>query len=147
MRLIGDNVPGVVIIVVACGEPVDIIMDTVNAACRVDYPSTKLRVILADDGNSHVLRDQVNQLSYQFPHLCYSSRDKPAHGHGYKAGNINATLRQFVATLGFAYEWICVLDSDMMPEPQILRALLPHGIQDPKIGMVTTGQVRHDCHI
>lgn len=144
MRLVGDNVPGVVIVVVACGEPLDIIMDTVIAACRVDYPSARLRVILADDGNSHLLRDQVNQLTSLFPHLHYTSRDKPAYGHGYKAGNINATLRQFVPTLGFAYEWICVLDSDMMPEPQILRALLPHGIQDPQIGMVTTGQVSHN---
>lgn len=141
LRLLGDNVPGAVIIIVACGEPVDIIMDTVNAACRVDYPTDKLLVLLADDGNSRVLHEQVKALSKHFPNLHYTSRDKPAKGHGYKAGNINTALQQYVTKIGFAYEWFCVLDADMIPEPHILRTLLPHGIRDPSIGMVTTGQV------
>lgn len=136
----GKDVPGVVMVIVTCGEPLDIIMDTVKAALHVDYPPDKLRIIIADDGNEASLKDKVHLLQVNHAHLHYTSRSG---GKGYKAGNLNNCLRSFVPTLSFEYDWICVLDADMMPEPEILRTLLPHGIGHKGVGMVTTGQVSH----
>jgi cellulose synthase/poly-beta-1,6-N-acetylglucosamine synthase-like glycosyltransferase len=140
LYLEGKDVPPVVMVIVTCGEPLDIIMDTVRAALHVDYPHDKLRIVIADDGNAASLKDQVLLLQANHPHLHYTSRSG---GKGYKAGNLNNCLRAFVPTLNFEYNWICVLDADMMPEPQILRALLPHATACKGVGMVTTGQVSH----
>ncbi|KAL2424710.1 hypothetical protein ABEF91_001591 [Exophiala dermatitidis] len=141
-RILGDNVPGVDLIVVACGEPVDIVLDTVNAACHVDWPVDKLRVILADDGDDKSLRAEVKALCKKHPNLHYFARYKPdgVH-HGYKAGNLNATLKWVQNKLpGGRHEFMAVLDADMIPEPCILRALVPHALKSPNIGMVTTAQ-------
>lgn len=141
LRLRGTDVPPVVIVIVTCGEPLDIIVDTVRAALDVEYPVNRLRIIVADDGNDVNLRDQVSSFQQAGnAHLSYTSRSG---GKGYKAGNLNECLRKFVPALDFAYDWICVLDADMMPEPGILRALLPHAVRRNEVGMVTTGQASH----
>ncbi|KAK5045978.1 hypothetical protein LTR84_008764 [Exophiala bonariae] len=138
LRLRGNHVPPVVMIIVTCGEPLDIILDTIKAALDVDYPKDKLRLIVADDGNDVNLRNHVSQLQHSGnTHLSYTYR---VVGKGYKAGNLNECLKKFVPALNFKFEWICVLDADMMPEPHILRALIPHTVNRDEVGMVTTGQ-------
>ena len=134
----GSVVPAVVMIIVTCGEPEDIIMDTVKAAVYVDYPHDKLRIVVADDGNSPSLRRDVTDLQASYPFLHYTSRSG---GQGYKAGNLNTCLSSFVPSIGFNFDWICVLDADMIPAFGILRSLLPHGVEKDEIGMVVTGQV------
>lgn len=139
LRLRGNDVPRVVMIVVTCGEPQEVIADTIQAALNVDYPKDKLRLIVADDGNVISLRDHVSKLQQSGnTHLSYTSRSG---GKGYKAGNLNQCLREFLPALDFECEWICVLDADMMPEEHILRALLPHADGRNEVGMITTGQV------
>ena len=39
LRLTGENVPSVDIIVTCCNEELDIILDTVRAAVELDYPN------------------------------------------------------------------------------------------------------------
>lgn len=142
LRILGDNVPGVEVIIVACGEPKDIVLDTVKAACQIDWPVDKFRVILADDGEDDDLKAQVHGLANQHTNLYYFARYKPEGiHHGYKAGNLNSTLRYFGIVQGGLHEFIAVLDADMIPEPGILRALVPHALKDRKVGMVTTAQV------
>ena len=142
LRLLGDKVPTVDLLIVACGEPIEVIMDTVRAACFIDYPAKKFRIIVADDGNNAVLRAEVNELRGSHGNLYYHARIKPlgVH-HGFKAGNINKTM-EFVARLAGGHgDFMAVLDADMIPEPEILRALLPHAIKDNKVGMVVCAQV------
>lgn len=139
----GTNVPGVDAFVVCCGEPNDVVMDTVKAACKIDWPSSKLRVVVADDGKSSSLRQEVERLAAKHPNLFYHSRTKYVHKHhGNKAGNLNTTLLEFVEKTdqGFS-EFIAIFDADMMPSPEILRKLVPHAVQDPKLAMVTCAQV------
>ncbi|EXJ89015.1 hypothetical protein A1O3_02079 [Capronia epimyces CBS 606.96] len=140
-RILGDFVPGVDLIIVACGEPNDIVLDTVKAACQVDWPVAKLRIVLADDGDDEELREDVKDLRKQHPNLHYFARYKP-HGvhHGYKAGNLNATLAYIDTLPGGQHEFMAVLDADMIPESCILRALVPHALQADNVGMVTTAQ-------
>ncbi|EXJ95015.1 hypothetical protein A1O1_00133 [Capronia coronata CBS 617.96] len=140
-RILGDYVPGVDLIVVACGEPNDIVLDTVKAACQVDWPVDDLRIILADDGNDAELKEEVNKLRKQHANLHYFARYKQegVH-HGYKAGNLNATLAHTKTLRGGQYEFVAVLDADMIPEPGILRALVPHALKADNVGMVTTAQ-------
>ena len=141
----GDNVPGVDAFVVCCGEPDDVVMDTVRAACKIDWPAARLRVIVADDGKSSSLREKVEELQAKITNLYYHSRTKYAHKHhGNKAGNLNTTLVEFIANTkqGFS-EIIMVIDADMIPSPEILRTLVPHAVQDPNLAMVTCAQVWH----
>ena len=42
--------------------PADAMLDTVKAACNIDWPVTRLRVIVADDGRSARLQDKAEQL-------------------------------------------------------------------------------------
>lgn len=140
----GNDVPTVDIFVVCCKEPDEVIMDTVKAACQIDWPASRFRVILADDGKSAGLRQDVAQLRAKHPNLHYYSRPKRAGGvpSGNKAGNLNDTLRQYVEkTAERAGEYLAVFDADMMPQPEILRKLVPHAVKDRKMAMVTAAQV------
>jgi cellulose synthase/poly-beta-1,6-N-acetylglucosamine synthase-like glycosyltransferase len=139
----GDRVPGVDVFVTCCGEPDDVVLDTVKAALNIDWPSNKMRVIVADDGKSAGLKENVLELKEVHSNLHYYSRTKPATGHhGYKAGNLNATLVDYVEHLPTGMnEYIAVFDADMMPEPHILRSLMPYAVRDKRVGMVTAAQV------
>jgi cellulose synthase/poly-beta-1,6-N-acetylglucosamine synthase-like glycosyltransferase len=78
--------------------------------------------------------------------MFYSHREIPdGYHHGHKAGNVNQTIKYFLADLpGGPADFIMVLDCDMIPAPGILRALMPHFFQgdNMRIGMVTCPQVR-----
>ncbi|ETI27867.1 hypothetical protein G647_00316 [Cladophialophora carrionii CBS 160.54] len=146
LRLLGNNVPSVDVFVVCCGEPDDVVLDTVKAACKIDWPTSKFRVIVADDGNSLNLRNKIQQMQGTYTNLHYYSRVKPAVGHhGYKAGNLNATLLDYVEKTPAGYsEYCAIFDADMMPEPNILRVLVPHAIKDPNLAMVTAAQFHYN---
>ncbi|KAJ9608106.1 hypothetical protein H2200_007094 [Cladophialophora chaetospira] len=146
VTIIGDNVPSVDVFIVCCGEPDDVVIDTVKAACHIDWPASKLRVIVADDEPSPTLRQEVGKLQASHPNLHYYSRVKPVEGsHGYKAGNLNGTLVQFIEKTKQGYsEYIAVLDADMMPEPNILRILVPHAVEDDRMAMVTAAQFHYN---
>ncbi|EXJ72979.1 uncharacterized protein A1O5_04128 [Cladophialophora psammophila CBS 110553] len=146
LRILGTNVPGVDVFVVCCGEPDDVVLDTVKAVCKLDWPEDKFRVIVADDGNMESLRLEVEKLQQRHHNLHYHAREKPTdRHHGYKAGNLNQTMREFVVDLpGGQNEFLAVFDADMMPEPQLLRALIPHALGDEKIGMVTAAQYHYN---
>ncbi|KIY00286.1 uncharacterized protein Z520_03971 [Fonsecaea multimorphosa CBS 102226] len=142
LRILGTNVPGIDVFVTCCGEPDDVVLDTVKAVCKLDWPEDKFRVVVADDGNMESLRLQIEKLQERYPNLYYHARKKPTgKNHGYKAGNLNQTMREFVIDLpGGQNDFLAVFDADMMPEPQFLRALVPHALGDIKIGMVTAAQ-------
>lgn len=141
LRLEGSDVPTVDIIITACKESREIIMDTVLASCVIDYPRTRCRIIVADDGTDMELKTMVLALKPKYPNLYYYSRVKlPGIDHKAKAGNINSTLSWTASLTWGASEWFAVLDCDMIPEPSWLRALLGHATRDPLIGMALPPQ-------
>lgn len=89
-------------------------MDTVRAACMVDYPPDRFRIFVCDDGASSEVQAQVASLSQSnphFPQVIYTARKKPP-VKDYKAGNLNAALR-FSGTV----PWL----KDASPEPSLWR--------------------------
>jgi cellulose synthase/poly-beta-1,6-N-acetylglucosamine synthase-like glycosyltransferase len=140
LRLIGDNVPSVDVIITVCNEKLDIIQDTARGALNLDYPKDRYRVIVADDGRSQKLHAWVLQTAHDlgFPNLHYTTRTTTG---GYKAANLNNAI-QFAATLpGGSAELVAGLDADMIPERKWLRVVVPHLVKDPKLGLVCPAQL------
>ena len=138
-RLTGDDVPTVDVLIPCCAESFDVILDTVRAACALDYPKDRFRVILLDDGNSADLKAQIEVLKETEGNLFYTARGVNVITHS-KAANLNHGLAFVEKLKKGASEYIAVLDVDMIPLPNLLRALLPHLTIDPSFAMATTPQ-------
>lgn len=139
IRLLGNRVPTVDVFITYCGEGLDIVMDTVRAAYAVDYPKNRFRIIVLDDKVSNELRLTIKESQINMENLYYSTRNANVVTHT-KAANLNHGL-QFVSKLpGGSSELIAVLDVDMIPLPNWLRALVPHLLQDMTVGMANPPQ-------
>ncbi|KAG0155483.1 hypothetical protein PDIDSM_1060 [Penicillium digitatum] len=133
-----ENLPRVDVLVTCCGEPVEIILDTVRAACGLDYPASRFRVRLLDDGGSIDLRDAIAKLSTKWTHLSYHTRGKQSGKSFAKAGNLNYAL--FSLQTEDPPEFCTVVDADSILMPEFLRATLPHLLADPEAALLTTRQ-------
>ncbi|TDZ17907.1 Cellulose synthase 1 [Colletotrichum orbiculare MAFF 240422] len=143
LRLMGDDeVPTVDALVTCCGEEDDLVLDTVRAACDIDYPKDRFRVIVCDDGKSAGLEAGIAALAMTYPNVHYLARPKyPGVPHHFKAGNLNYAL-DFVHTMpGGAGQFMAALDADMIPERDWLRAILPHMLIDPKVALACPPQL------
>lgn len=143
LRLVGPSVPSVDVVITCCGEDDSMVFDTAKAACNVDYPSDRFRVIILDDANSRTLRRMVESgTQHKFDNMHYRSRPKyRGVPHHFKAGNLNYGLEETKHMKGGAANFIAALDADMIPERDWLRALLPHMLQDVKLCMACPPQV------
>lgn len=143
LRIIGDQVPSVDVIITCCGEDDDLVLDTAKAACNVDYPRSRFRVIICDDGNSKTLCEKTERAAVDlFDNLYYRSRPKyPGVPHHFKAGNLNYALDETASLPGGGANFFAALDADMIPERDWLRALIPHMLQDPKCCMACPPQL------
>ena len=145
LRLRGDIVPTVDVFITCCGEDDDLILNTARAACAQDYPPDRFRVIVLDDGQSTWLSRTVAELHEErYPNLYYRSREKiPGKPHHFKAGNLNYGLEETLKLPGpnEIGEFIAALDADMIPEPDWLRAMMPHMILDDHLALACPPQV------
>lgn len=118
------------------------VADTVRAACAQDYPSSRFRVVVCDDGADADLRSAVEDLSLEHPNLYYYARIKiKGKPHHFKAGNLIAATEMVELLPGGAGEFIAALDADMMPEPDWLRCIIAHMVIDSKMGLVCPPQL------
>ncbi|KAI3557812.1 glycosyltransferase family 2 [Colletotrichum abscissum] len=142
LRLMGEDVPTVDVLLTCCGEEDDLVLDTARAACDVDYPRDRFRVIICDDGKSEGLESGIAALAMTYPNVHYLCRPKyPGVPHHFKAGNLNYAL-DFVHTMpGGAGQFMAALDADMIPERDWLRAILPHMLIDPKVALACPPQL------
>ena len=141
LRLLGDSAPSVDVIITCCGEHMGILTDTIRAACALDYPRNRFRLIVSDDKMVPELRKFVTDLCTRYRNVFYTAREI-GKNHGYKAGNLNHGLAVVEKLPGGPGQFVASLDSDMIPEPEWLRALIPHLALDPKVAMVSPPQVR-----
>lgn len=126
LRLKGYHVPTVDVFVTCCSEDDDIVMDTVRAACDIDYPYDRFRVVVLDDGNSASLKASLARLAMSYPNFYYMAREKiPGKPHHFKAGNLNYGLEQVNLLPGCAGRFMAALDADMvclacppLPQPE-----------------------------
>lgn len=140
LKVVGDDVPSVDLLITCCNEGGDVILNTVRAACALDWPVDRLRVLLLDDGRSRALSDAVTKLRGKHPNVFYTSRPKPL-VPDYKAGNLNHDLKFSTTLPGGAAEFVAGLDADMIARPDWLRVALPHLLSDSQMGMVCFPQV------
>ncbi|KAJ3043568.1 hypothetical protein HDV00_004668 [Rhizophlyctis rosea] len=130
--------PTVDVLLPVCGEDLDVLIDTINAACHLDYPMGKYRVLVLDDGRNQHLREWVED--QKLPHLTYHSREKKKGvPHHAKAGNLNYGLAE-CSRMSPPGEYILSLDADMIAEPSIIRRLLPHLLLDSQMALACVPQ-------
>ncbi len=140
LRLLDENPPRVDIFITCAGEDIETVTHTIEAACAIEYPVDRFRVIVLDDAGSKELSDAVKDLSQTRENLYYTARVK-GKDHHFKAGNLNHGFEYVKSLSGGAAEFIAALDADMIAEPKWLRALIPHLLQSDKLALAQPPQV------
>jgi glycosyltransferase involved in cell wall biosynthesis len=126
-----SDLPMISLHVPAHNEPPDMVIDTLRALVRLDYP--RYEVILIDDNtDDEALWRPVQQWcarhGVKFAHL--------ENWPGYKSGALNYALRRLTNPRA---ELIGVVDSDYQVKPGFLRSCAP-AFADPWIGFVQAPQ-------
>jgi cellulose synthase/poly-beta-1,6-N-acetylglucosamine synthase-like glycosyltransferase len=130
-----SELPMVSLHVPAHNEPPDMVIDTLRALLRLDYP--RYEVILIDDN--------TDDESLWRPVEAWCARHGVKFAHldnwpGYKSGALNYALRQLTSPDA---EIIGVVDSDYQIEPGFLRRCAP-AFADPWIGFIQAPQDYRD---
>jgi len=131
------NLPMVSIHVPAYNEPPDMVIETLNALARLDYP--RLEVLLIDNNTKdpeawQPVQAHCAQLgdSFRFFHVDPLS--------GFKAGALNYALQQTAPEA----QIIAVIDSDYTVEPNWLLDLVPQFMDRPRLAIVQSPQDYRD---
>lgn len=104
----------------------------------MDYPQSRFRVLVLDDGDSALLKKSISELRTKWPHLSYNSRGRQSGQVFAKSGNLNYALA--VLQRDWQPEFCAVLDADSIPTREFLRATLPHLLIDSEAALVSTRQ-------
>jgi cellulose synthase (UDP-forming) len=116
--------PTVDVLIPTYNEPLHVVRGTVLAAMALEYPASKMRVLLLDDGRREEFRKFAAQAGVE-----YVTRDNNTHA---KAGNINHAL---MLTRG---EYVAIFDCDHVPSRSFLRITLGWFLRDNNLGLVQT---------
>ncbi|MBO0824268.1 MAG: glycosyltransferase, partial [Actinobacteria bacterium] len=132
-----DKLPFVSLHVPAHNEPPEMVIETLEALSRMDYPSYEI-IVIDDNTDDESLWRPVEAWcvihKVKFVHL----EDWP----GYKAGALNYALHNLTDSRA---ELIGVVDSDYQIEPGFLRRCAP-AFTNPRIGFVQAPQDYRDWH-
>jgi cellulose synthase/poly-beta-1,6-N-acetylglucosamine synthase-like glycosyltransferase len=99
----------------------------------LDYPRNRLEIQVLDDSTDEtgsIVRAHIGKLRERLGadlDIVYMRRTDRT---GYKAGALDAGLKVAKGEL------VAIFDADFLPQPDFLRALAPHFLADPKVGMV-----------
>ncbi len=135
--------PTVDVFIPTYDEDPNIVRTTVIAATQMDFPAEKLRVYILDDGGTHALLEDADQIraSRRAARVAkvqeiasrygatYLTRESNEHA---KAGNLNHALRHSTG------EFIAVLDCDHVPTRDFITQTLGLMLEDPKRFLVQT---------
>lgn len=113
-----------------------------EATARLDYPRDRLEIQVLDDSTDEtrtLAQAKVRQLRESGVDIVYVRRPDR---HGYKAGALEYGLERAKGEL------IAIFDADFVPQPDFLRAIVPH-FADPRVGMVQTrwGHMNRDANL
>jgi exo-beta-1,3-glucanase (GH17 family)/cellulose synthase/poly-beta-1,6-N-acetylglucosamine synthase-like glycosyltransferase len=128
--------PRVSIHVPTHNEPPLMVMQTLNALSRLDYPN--FEVILLDNNTSDesLWRPVASHCETLGPRFRFYHLDDVK---GFKAGALNKALQLTDPSA----EYIAVIDSDYQVAPHWLRSVMP-GFDDPQVGIVQAPQDYRD---
>ncbi|KAL8992806.1 MAG: hypothetical protein Q9169_006821 [Polycauliona sp. 2 TL-2023] len=145
LQLLGAVAPTVDVLITCCGEPIDVILDTVKAAAAQDYPPPSFRILVLDDGHDDALRSSLIQLQPWLQHrniasVAYLSRQVGKGSRSFfKAGNLQYGINAG-SEASSPSEYCAGLDCDMLAEPDWLRKCVAHMVLSDDIGMVVNPQ-------
>jgi len=118
-----DRLYSVDVLVTTCGEPLEILRETLTAVAAIDYENKKVYVL--DDGANPQLETLTKELGFN-----YLSRPERVDA---KAGNLNYGLRHSQGEL------FLTLDADQVPQPAIIKRLVGY-FKFPRIAFVQSQQ-------
>jgi cellulose synthase/poly-beta-1,6-N-acetylglucosamine synthase-like glycosyltransferase len=106
----------------------------------MEWPRSRLEIQVLDDSTDEtraLVRSKVDSLREQGLDVVYIRR---ADRSGYKAGALDNGLKVARGEL------VAIFDADFLPQPEFLRAVVPHFIDDPRVGMVQArwGHINRD---
>src|SRR5215475_252933 len=116
--------PTVDVFIPTYNESLEVVRSTVVGALAMEYPGSKMKVFVLDDGRRQEFRDFAGAVG-----AGYITRSNNAHA---KAGNINHALGR---TDG---ECVAIFDSDHIPTRSFLKTTLGWFQRDSQLGMVQT---------
>ena len=119
-----QNWPTVDVFIPTYNESLSVVRATVLGALALDYPGSKIRVFVLDDGRRKEFADFATRVG-----AGYITRSNNAHA---KAGNVNHALGR---TSG---EYVAIFDSDHIPTRSFLQTTLGWFMHDRRLGMVQT---------
>ncbi|HEY5316864.1 MAG TPA: glycosyltransferase [Solirubrobacteraceae bacterium] len=96
----------------------------------IEWPRSRLEIQVLDDSTDEtraLVRAKVESLRDGGLDVVYIHRVDRT---GYKAGALDNGLQVAKGAL------VAIFDADFLPQPDFLRAVVPHFIADPKVGMV-----------
>ncbi|SCV70713.1 BQ2448_3475 [Microbotryum intermedium] len=143
LRLRGDiNLPSVDVLIVSSGQPDRIVFDCAIAAAAMDYPAHRYRVMVLDSANSPTLQRELQRhvKTQACPHLSYHRPVFTASDKGVfrtRAEAVAFGLKE-ASTFGAKgpAEFVAVLEADVIPDRNYLRASLPTIVADSEIGLI-----------
>ncbi|WP_274534351.1 UDP-forming cellulose synthase catalytic subunit [Methylobacterium indicum] len=119
-----DAWPAVDVFVPTYNESLSIVRTTVLACTMMDWPSSRLRVYILDDGNRDEFRRFADQVG-----VGYITRTDNKHA---KAGNLNNAMRHTDA------EYIAVFDCDHIPTRAFLQVTMGWMVRDKRLALLQT---------
>ena len=137
------DLPSVDVLIPTYDEEPSLLLITLTATVSLDYPRSRFKVYLLDDGGTYqkcnqadaLKADMARQRAEKLKELCrtigaiYLTREKNEHA---KAGNINASFTSINGDL------VAILDADHVPSSDFLRKTVGFFVQDPGIALVQT---------
>lgn len=138
-------------------------MDSAIAAAKLDWPVDKLRVLIIDDSSSHELQRRAESYANSRAlHLTYhrrAIRSGVKTAPTSKSALVNFGLTETRLHGRTAADFTLVLDADVrspfgprlflvnltrvqcIPDPDMLRAMMPYMLQDQQLALVRASQV------
>ncbi len=123
-----SNAPRVTCLIASFNEPPEVLEETVAGVCALDYPNKD--VVLLDDSTHDLNRRAAQEIARKYGVRFVSRVTR----RGFKAGAINDFLPEISSPL------IAMFDADALPSPQFLREVVPHLLENPRLGWVQTPQ-------
>lgn len=117
-------------------EPPLMVMQTLNALSRLDYPNFEVIVLDNNTADDSLWRPVASHCEALGPRFRFHHLDGIK---GFKAGALNKALE----LTDRSAEFIAVIDSDYQVAPHWLRSVMP-GFDDPKVGIVQAPQDYRD---
>ncbi|WP_319381679.1 UDP-forming cellulose synthase catalytic subunit [Thiomicrorhabdus sp.] len=118
------NWPTIDLLIPTYNEPEEIVRNTAMAAKSINWPNSKLNVIILDDGNRNGIRQIALELG-----VGYIAREDNRFA---KAGNLNHALTFLDSEL------IAIFDCDHIPADSFLQKTAGFFLTDPKLSLVQT---------